>query len=182
MDITSHKQEFSKAIDFLKDDIFGLRTGRASTVLVEDLPVEAYGVKQPMKAVGTISVPDAKTVAVEPWDKSLLANIEKAIIESTLGINPVNNGNSILLSLPDLTSERRQELIRVLHKKLENARIAIRKIREEARDKIIKAESDKQISEDDKFRLQEELDKMVKEYNDEVKKVGEGKEEEINRV
>ena len=182
MDITSYKTEFEKAINFLKNDIASLRTSRATTALVEDLPVEIYGVKQPMKAAGAISVLDPKTVAIEPWDKSLLANIEKAIIGSSLGINPVNNGKSILLTLPELTQERRQELVKVLRQKLENARIAIRKIRDSAKSQIVKAEADKEIGEDDRYRLQDELDKLAKDYNDKIKKLGEDKEKEINLV
>lgn len=182
MDLTNYKNEFNQVVEFLKKDITSLRTGRANTVIVEDLPVFAYGIKQPMKAVGSINVPDAKTVSIEPWDKSLLAEIEKAIRESSLGINPVNNGGKIILAMPELTAERRQELIKVLHQKLEQARISIRKVREEARDKIISAASDKSISEDEKYRLQEDLDKLVKEYNETVKEIGDKKEKEINLV
>lgn len=182
MDIIVYKEDFNKAIDFLKGDIAALRTGRATTAIVEDIQVEAYGVRQDMKAVGTINVPDSKTVTIEPWDKGLMNDIERAVRESSLGINPVNNGNQIILSMPELTSERRQELARILHQKLENAKISIRKIREEVRDKITEAEKDKEIGEDDKYRLQEELDKIVKEYNEKVKEVGENKEKEINTV
>jgi ribosome recycling factor len=182
MDISSKQQEFDKSIDFLKQDISSLRTGRANTALVEDLMVESYGTKQPVKAVGTIAVPDAKTVTIEPWDKSQLLNIEKAVRESSLGINPVNNGTQIILAMPELTSERRQELIKVLHQKLEGARISVRKIREDVRSEIEKAEDKKEISEDEKYKLQEELDKMTKEYNDKIKDVGEKKEKEINTV
>lgn len=182
MDLANYKNEFNQVVEFLKKDIASLRTGRANTAIVEDLPVFAYGVRQPMKAVGSINVPDAKTVSIEPWDKSLLAEIEKAVRESNLGINPVNNGGQIILAMPELTSERRQELIKVLHQKLEQARISIRKIREEARDKIVRAESDKEISEDEKYRWQEDLDKLVKEYNEKIKEMGDKKEKEINIV
>ena len=166
MDITIFKPEFAKALDFFKNDLSGLRTGRASTAIVEDVLVEAYGVKQPIKALATINVLDAKTVSIEPWDKAVLANIEKALRESNLGISPVNNGRSVILSLPELTSERRQELTKVLRQKSENARIAIRKVREEIKAFVEDAESNKEIGEDEKFRLLEELDKIVKEYND----------------
>ncbi len=182
MQIQSYKSDLDKSIEFLKNDISSLRTGRATTALVEDISVEAYGVRQPLKAVGTISVPDPKTVMVTPWDKSQLQNIEKAIRDSSLGMNPVNNGTQIILSLPELTSERRAELIKVLHSKLENARIAVRKIREEARDDIDQAEENKAIGEDEKYKLQEDLDKLVKEYNEKIKQVGEAKEKEINTV
>lgn len=182
MNISEHKSEFNKAIDFLKQDIAGLRTGRASTIMVEDVHVEAYGSRQPLKAVASISVSDAKTLVVDPWDKSLLAAVEKGLRDSGLGINPVNDGRLIRLCLPELTVERRQELIKVLHQKLENARVSIRKIREEIRDLIGEAEENKEISEDEKYRLQEDLDKMVKDFNEEIKQIGDKKEEEINAI
>lgn len=182
MNINDYKPEFAKAIDFLKQDILGLRTGRASTAMVEEVHVEAYGTRQPLKAVASISVSDPKTLTIEPWDKSLLAAVEKGIRDSGIGINPVNDGRFIRLCLPDLTVERRQELVKVLHQKLENARISVRKIREEARAVIIDAEKDKSIAEDEKYRMQEDLDKMVKEFNEQIKDIGEKKENEINTV
>jgi len=182
MNINDQRQQFEKAIDFLKSDIANLRTGRASTVMVEDIVVEVYGAKQPLKASASITVADAKTINVEPWDKSLLGPIEKAIRDSSLGINPVNDGILIRVILPELTSERRTELAKVLHQKLENARISIRKIREEIRDVIAGQEKNKEMSEDDKYRLQEDLEKVVKEHNEKVKEIGEKKEEEINKI
>ncbi len=182
MNISEHKVEFDKVIEFLKQDISGLRTGRASAAMVEEVHVEAYGSRQPLKAVASISVSDPKTLIVEPWDKSLLAVIEKGVRDSDVGINPVNDGRLIRLCLPELTIERRQELIKVLHQKLENARISLRKVREEVRNMIQEGEKDKTISEDEKYRLQEELDKMVKDFNERVKEVGENKEKEINTI
>jgi len=176
------KEKFDKAIEHLKSDITSLRTGRATPALVEDIVVEAYGTKQPVKSLASISVQDAKTLVVEPWDKSILQQIDVAISRSQLGINPVNDGKLIRLPLPDLTQERRMELIKVLSQKLEQARIAVRKIREEMRDDIDKAEKIKEISEDEKFKLQEELDKKVKDYNEEIKTIGEDKEKEINTI
>jgi ribosome recycling factor len=182
MNIQDFKSDFAKAIEFLKTDISGLRTGRASTAIVEDLPVEAYGTRQPLKSLATILVPDAKTVVVELWDKSQMQNVEKAIRDSNLGINPVNNGKQIILSMPSLTFERRHELIKVLHQKLENTRIAIRKSREETREFIIEAEKNKEVTEDEKFKLFDDLETMVKEFNDKTKEIGDKKEEEINNV
>ncbi len=180
--IQSYKEKFDKAMEYLKSEVTGLRTGRATPALVEDIPVEAYGVKQPLKALASISVLDAKTIVAEPWDKSILKAIDLAISQSKLGINPVNDGKVIRLPLPDLTKERREELIKVLHEKLEQSKIAIRKIREEVRDNIEQKFKDKQISEDEKYKLQEELDKTVKEYNERIKQIGEDKEQEINKV
>lgn len=182
MNISDFKSEFNKAIEFLKTEISGLRTGRANTAIVEAVTVESYGTRQPLKAVASITVADSKTLNIEPWDKSLLGAIEKGIRDCGLGINPVNDGRMIRLFLPELTVERRQELIKVLHQKLENTRISVRKIREEARDLVLAAEESKEIAEDERYRLQEELEKMVKNFNDRIKEIGENKEQEINTV
>ena len=182
MEINTHKDKFEKVIEFLKGDILGLRTGRASVAMVEDIVVEAYDVKQPLKATASIMLADAKTINIEPWDKALLGEIEKAIGNSTLGVNPVNDGKILRVILPELTSERRMELIKILHQKLENARISIRKVREEIKDVILEAEKNKEIGEDERFKLQEDLEKMVKEYNEKAKEEEEKKEEEINKI
>jgi len=177
--IQTHKEDFNTAIEHLKQEMSSLRTGRATPALVEDIIVEAYGCKQPLKAVASISVADAKTITVDPWDKSVVQAVESAINNSQLGINPVNDGKLIRLPLPDLTAERRQELVKVLHQKLEQARITVRKIREDLRNEIDKQEKDKLASEDQKYKMQEELEKMVKEFNEKIKQLGDEKEKEI---
>ena len=182
MKVADFKKDFDDCLAFLKQHIIQLRTGRASVAMVEDIAVEAYGSRQPLKAVGTIMVADPKSLTIEPWDKGLLAAVEKGIRDSGLGVNPVNDGRLIRVILPELTAERRTELVKVLHQKLEHARISVRKVREEVREKIIAEEKNKSISEDEKFRLQEELEKMVKGYNEEVQKIGENKEAEIMTV
>ncbi len=180
--IDGHKERFEKAVEHLKGEIAVLRTGRATPALVEDIPVDSYGAKQPIKAVASISVQDAKTIVVDLWDKSLITAVESAIANSNLGISPVNDGKVIRLPLPELTQDRRQELIKLLHQKLENARITVRKIREEVRKDIDDMIKNKEIGEDEKYSLQEELEKLVKEYNDKVKEVGDNKEKEINTI
>lgn len=182
MNIKDFKGDFDKVLEFLKEDISGLRTGRASTAMVESVTVEAYGSRQALKAVASISVADAKTLNIEPWDKSLMSAVEKGIRDSGLGINPVNDGKMIRLALPELTTERRSELTKILHQKLEQAKISARKVREEIRTQIADGEKSKSITEDDKFRLQEELEKMVKEYGDKISSIGDQKEKEINTV
>lgn len=177
-----NKELFSKAIEFLKGDISSLRTGRATPAIVEDIHIEAYGTKQPLKAVASISVADARTLNIEPWDKSLMKAVEDGIRISQLGINPVNDGKLIRLSLPILTQDRRNELIKVLHTKLENCRISIRKVREEVKKEIDSAEKNGEIPEDEKFKQYDELEKMVKEYNEKIKMIGEEKEKEINTI
>ena len=180
--IDSHKEQFEKTIAHLKQEITSLRTGRATPALVEDILVEAYGTKQPLKSVASISVADAKTLTVDPWDKSLIQAVDTAITQSDIGINPVNDGKLIRLPLPDLTAERRADLVKVLYKKLEDARIAVRKIREEVRNNIDKAEKAKEISEDERYGLQDDLEKLVKEYNEKIKQIGEEKEKEIQTI
>lgn len=182
MNIADFKGDFDKAVEFFKEDISGLRTGRANSAIVEDISVEAYGTYQSLKSLASISIPDPKTVNIDPWDKGILSAIEKAVRDSGLGISPVNTGSQIRIFLPELTSERRQELIKVLHQKEEGARIAVRKVREEIKEMIKAAEDGGEITEDEKYRLEAELDKMVKEYNDKVKEITERKEAEINTI
>lgn len=182
MNISDFKSDFDSAINFFKEDISGLRTGRASAAIVEDIMVEAYGTHQTLKSLASINIPDAKTVNIDPWDKSILSAVEKAVRDCGLGLSPVNTGSQVRIFLPELTSERRNELIKILHQKEEAARIALRKVREEIKEMIKAAEDDKEITEDEKYRLQEDLEKMVKEYNDKVKEIADKKEGEINTI
>jgi len=182
MNISDFKKDFDSVLDFLRKDISGLRTGRASVAMVEDISVAAYGTYQTLKSLASISVADAKTLNIEPWDKTVLGSIEKGIRDSGIGVNPVNDGRLIRLILPDLTTDRRRELTKVLHEKLENARVSIRKVRQEVRELVEAEEETKSIGEDEKFKLFEDLEKVVKEYNDKIKEIGEEKEAEINTI
>lgn len=177
-----YKGEFSAVIEHLKQDITSLRTGRATPAIVEDVQIEAYGGRQPLKAVASISVADAKTLNVDPWDKTLMQAVEVGLRNSPLGINPVNDGKLIRIPLPDLTHERRAELIKVLHQKLEASRISLRKVREDVRSAVDQAYKNKELAEDEKFSLQDEIDKFVKDYNDTIKQIGEDKEKEIQTI
>jgi ribosome recycling factor len=182
MNITDFKSDFDKAIDFFKEDISGLRTGRASAAIVEDIMVEAYGTHQTLKSLASINIPDAKTVNIDPWDKSILAAVEKAVRDCGLGLSPVNTGSQVRIFLPELTSERRNELIKILHQKEEAARIALRKVREDVKEMVKSGEDNGEVGEDEKYRLEEDLDKMVKEHNDKVKEITDRKEGEINTI
>ena len=182
MHINDFKEEFDKVIEFLKKDIVGLRTGRANVAMVEDISIEAYGTYQALKALASITVADAKTLNIEPWDKSVLGHIEKGIRDSGIGVSPVNDGKLIRVILPDLTTDRRRELTKVLHEKLENARVSLRKVRQEVREMVEMEEENKSISEDEKFKMHEDLEKTVKEFNDQIKEVGDKKETEINTI
>lgn len=182
MNLADYKPEFQKTLDHLRRELAAIRTGRASPALVEDIRIEAYGARMPIKGIGSISVPDPKTIQIEPWDKALLKEIEKAITAAGIGITPVVDSTVVRLVMPKLTEENRKELVKLVGKKLEESRVAIRGVRERIREQIIAAERDKKITEDDRYRLQEELDKMVKGFNDEIQKMGLAKEKEIMTI
>lgn len=171
--------EFQKAIDFLKTDIASLRTGRATPALVDSVVVEAYEARQPLQGLASISAPDARTLLIEPWDKSILKNIERAIQEAKLNVNPIVTGQQIRISLPALTEEGRKSLVKILGEKLEHARKSIRNVRDEAKVAITKAEKDKLVGEDEKYRLLEQLDKTAAGFNERIRVIGEEKEKEI---
>lgn len=177
--VSESKPEFDKVIDHLQHEAGTLRTGRASPALVEDLPVEAYGTTQPVKALGSMSTPDARTLVIEPWDSSVVKAIESAIIASGIGISPVVDGKIIRLIMPMMTEENRQKMVKVLHEKLEDAKIQIRKIREEAKKAIEKQTG---IGQDDIRKELESLDKTVKEYVAKIEELGSKKEKEIMTV
>jgi ribosome recycling factor len=174
--------EFEKAIAFLDEELHGLRSGRAQSGLVERIPVEAYGNTMELRGVASITVPDAKTIQIEPWDKGLVKDIEKALVQADLGMQPVTSGTTIRLIMPAMTEENRKRLVKSVHEKAEEARITVRNVRERVRDEIVKQEKEKAMSEDDKFRFQEDLDKRVKAWNDRIEEMARKKEEEIMTI
>ncbi len=180
--IDQNRAEFEHAIEFFKKDLTTLRTGRASAALVEDIRVEAYGQSMDLKSVASITTPDAKTIQIEPWDKGVVKDIEKALIEASLGMAPNVAGTVIRLILPPMTEETRRNLVKVLGQKLENARISIRNIRETVKTRIADDEKNKRISEDEKRRELERLDKVVSEWNGKVEAIAKEKEQEILTV
>ena len=180
--IAAYKSDFYKAADHLKTDLSSIRTGRANAALVQDIPVEAYGGTMPVKGVAGIGVPDAKTITVDPWDKSLIKNIEKGIRDAGVGLNPVNEGALLRIVIPQLTEENRRELVKVVREKVETARERVRGIREECKEAVILAERDKEISEDERYQLTDELEKLVGAVNDSLKNIGEEKEKEIMTI
>lgn len=182
-DLLSKRQsEFQKVVDYLKNDINALRTGRASPAVLEGVVVEAYDTKTPLQGLAAITVPDARSLLIEPWDKAILKDIERAIIEAKLNLNPVVQGSQIRVPLPALTEESRKQLVKTLGEKLEHARKGVRNVRDEAKAEIQKAEKDKEISEDDKYRQLDQLDKMAAGANERIKNVGEEKEKEIMTI
>jgi ribosome recycling factor len=180
--IQSKQSEFQKAIDFFKKDIANLRTGRANPALLENVPVEAYGAKTPLNGLASITVTDARSMVVAPWDKNLLKDVEKAIVEAGLGMGVVNEGDKIRVTVPQMTEENRKDLVKKLNEKMETARIALRQVRDEIKADIEEAEKNKEISEDDKFRFIHELDEEVRKLNDELKEVRDKKEGEIMTI
>lgn len=181
-EIQGIKKDLGETIDFYQEELRNIRTGRVNPAMVEEIEIDYYGTKSALKQVASISSQDAKTLIISPWSKDSLVSIEKAVNQSDLGVNPVNDGNVIRLSFPSLTEERRTELAKVVGKKTEEARIKIRKKREEEWDKIQEKERNKEISEDDKFKDKEALQKIIDEYNRKVDDLSSKKEEELMQV
>ena len=173
------RPKLEKILSDLKSDVASLRTGRATPALVEDLEIEAYGVRQPLKAIAAISSPEPRQIVIQPWDKALLPAIEKAIQASSLGLNPIADKDTIRLALPTLTEERKRDLVKLLKEKLEEARIKVRRVRDEAMKGIDAQEKAKAISEDEKFRQKQEAEKTVGEINRKIEELGAKKEQEI---
>lgn len=182
MDINSYREDFKKILNFLKEELAGLRTGRANAAMVEGIMVDAYGTKMALKGVASINIPDARTIVVDPWDKSLVKEVEKAIRDSGKGLNPVNEGNFLRVSIPSLTEESRKQLAKVVGEKSEEARIKVRHLREAIKDEILEAEKNKEIAEDERFKLQEDLDRKVADINAQAKEIAAEKEKEIMTV
>jgi ribosome recycling factor len=180
MDIISKKEpEFKKTVEHLKQELATLRTGRASAGLVENLIVDFYGNPTPLMHMAQISIPEPRSIAIQPYDKSALKDVEKAVQSSNLGINPVNDGVYIRLTIPQMTEERRKELVKIVGQMAEKVRVSARNIREEIWKEIQKMEKDGEISEDDLKHGKDELQKVVDKYNDEIKKIAEAKEREV---
>jgi len=171
--------EFDKAIDFFKKDIASLRTGRANPAILEGIMAEAYGAKTPLNGLASISVSDAKSLVISPWDKNIMKDLAKAIVAANLGVGVVNEGDKIRITIPAMTEENRRELVKKLNEKMEKSRITIRQTRDEVKEAIVKGEEEKEISEDDKFRFMKELDEEVGKKNEELKNIRDKKEEEI---
>jgi len=180
--VVSKKPEFDRAIEHLRQELSSIRTGRANAAILDGVQIEAYGSMMDLKGVASISIPDAKTIAIEPWDKSNLHAIETAIQKSDIGINPVNDGKIIRLTMPQMTEESRKQLMKIVKEKLEDARVSIRQAREKVREEINAKEKAKELPEDERFKYQDDLEKFVKGFIDEIEQIGEKKEEEIMTV
>lgn len=177
--LNTAETKMNKAIDILGEEMSTLRTGRASPALVERIKVDYYGFPTPLDQLASISVPEARMLLIEPWDKTAFPNIERAILKSGIGLNPSSDGNVIRLVIPELSEERRKELVKNVRKREEDRRIAIRNVRREALEKLRQMQKDKEISEDEERRAEQDLQKLTDSYIEEVDKIGKDKEREI---
>jgi len=173
------EEKMKKALESMTREFSEIRTGRAHPGIVEGLHIDYYETPTLLKTLASISVPDAHLIVIQPWDITAIAEIEKAILKSNLGINPSNDGKIIRLSIPPLSKERRQELAKVVHKMAEDGRVSLRTIRREAKESLEKLEKDKVISEDDKFRGIDDLQKLVDKYIAKIDELLKNKEKEI---
>ena len=172
-------ESFKKAIEHLKNEFARLQIGRASATLVESIPVEAYGQKQPLKSLASISVPDAKTIAIQPWDRSILQAVEKAIQLASLGLNPVNDGVLISINMPPMTEERRKELVKLVGKMAEDARISVRQIRGDAHSTFKTMKDSGDMTEDDLRLFEKKLQENVDAVNKDIEETAKKKEQDI---
>ena len=171
-----------KEIKLFEKEILTIRTGRAHPSMVEDIKVNAYGSIMRLKEVGAISTPDAKLIIIQPWDKTIMADIEKAILISDLGFTPINDGNVIRIQLPEISSERREELVKILHQKLEKNKVGIRSIRKDFHNLIRENEKAKKISEDFAKRITDLLQKITDKNITKIDEINSKKEKEIRSV
>ncbi|KKP94785.1 MAG: Ribosome-recycling factor [Candidatus Moranbacteria bacterium GW2011_GWE1_36_7] len=180
--INLHKEDLEKSIEHFKNEASKIRTGRANPSLVEDLLVDYYGAKTPLKQIASINTPEPRTISIQPWDRGALAAIEGAIRSSDLNLNPMNDGILVRINIPMLTEDRRREMVKALNQKAEEGRIAVRSIREEILKEIKDAQKAGEISEDDEFAGKEKLQIVVDEYNKKIEELRAKKEVEIMTV
>ena len=170
------------ALESLKSDLGGLRTGRANTTLLDPIQVEVYGANMPLNQVATVSAPEPRMLSVQVWDKSNVTPVEKAIRNAGLGINPITDGQNIRLPIPDMTEDRRKELAKLAHQYAEKAKIAVRNVRRDGNDALKADEKKKEISEDDRKRLETEVQKLTDAFVHRVDEAAKSKEAEIMQV
>jgi ribosome recycling factor len=180
--VADAKSHMQKAVEATKREFAGVRTGRATPALLERVTVEYYGVATPVTQVASVSVPEARLLVIQPWDKALVKEIERAILKSELGLTPSNDGAVIRLPIPPLTGDRRRELVKVVHKQAEEGRVAVRNIRRDHREKLERLERAGELSKDDARRHQDELQKLTDQYIKEIDGILAAKEKEISEV
>ena len=176
------KARMGKAVESLQNDLMTMRTGRASPALVERVRVDYYGVPTPLNQLATISVPEPRLLTIKPWDASVISNIQKALMRSDLGLTPSNDGHIIRLSIPRLTEERRLELVKLVNRRVEEGKVALRNIRRECLDDLREMEKEKMISEDEMFGGRDDLQKITDDFVKRMDEIGKAKEEEVMEV
>jgi ribosome recycling factor len=174
--------KMQKTVQVLKREMETIRSGRATSALVDQIMVEAYDTNTPLSQLASISVPEARLLLIQPWDRSIVGNVQKAIQKSDLGLNPMSDGEVLRLVIPPPTEERRKELVKVVHKRVEDAKIAVRNVRRDALEELRKLEKDKKVSRDENVRATDKLQKLTDRFIAEVSKVGADKESEIMEV
>ena len=172
----------SRALEAMERDFQAVRTGRASTALVERVPVDYYGTQTPLNQLASISVPEAHQIVIQPWDRSVLGAIEKAILRSDIGLTPNVDGTVVRLNIPPLTEERRRDLVKIVHKRMEEARVEIRNHRREATDDVIRRERDGELGADEAHREHDQIQRVTDRWVAEVDRLGKAKEQEILEV
>lgn len=173
------RQKMNKAVEALKKDFRKIRTGRASTALLDGIKVECYDTLMPLDQVATISAPESRLLTIQPWDQSIMGNVEKSILKSELGLTPMNDGKIIRISIPPLTEERRKELAKLARKMAEENKISIRNLRRDANDMFKELKNEKEISEDDLYRAQDEVQQITDEFIKKIDETTAQKEQEI---
>lgn len=176
------KEKMGSSIEALKRELIKIRTGRASLSLLDGIKVKAYGAQMLMDQVGTMTIPENNMIAIKPWDPQVLPAIEKAILASGLGLTPQSDGNVVRLTIPALTGERRKELVKQIKKIGEEYKVAVRNIRRDSNEALKKLKKDKELSEDDLFRLQEEAQKVTDGFISQIDEIAAGKEKEVMEV
>ena len=174
--------KMEKSVETFKNELAKVRTGRASLALVDGIQVDAYGSSLPLNQVGTLTIPESRMIAIQPWDPQMLPAIEKAILKSDIGLTPVSDGKVVRLNIPQLTEERRKELVKQVKKIAEEFRVAVRNVRREAIDQLKKQKKDKEISEDDLFKLQDEAQSETDSYIKQIDDITASKEKEVMEV
>ena len=180
--LVTMSEKMESTIDAFHRELTKIRTGRASLSLLDDIRVTAYGSSMPLNQVATLSLPESRTIAIQPWDLQVLSAIEKAIFSSDLGLNPVNDGKIIRINIPQLTEERRKELVKMLKKIAEEHRVAVRNCRRDALDVLKKQKNNKEISEDDLHKLSDDVQKETDEYIKKIDNALAEKEKEVMEV
>ncbi len=178
MDINIFKTDISKCVDYVREDLSQIRTGRATPELVEEVMVHAYGTQSPVKNLASISIIDAKTINIQPWDKTILEEINKGISSANLGFSPIMEGDRVIVKIPDLTEERRQEYVKIMKERIEDGRVAVRQVRQ----KFMQGVDDEQkvgLSEDQADMQRDQAEKIVKEANEHIEVIKDEKEKEL---